>query len=96
MGGKPLDANECTGGKGDLGKDQEKGRGRQGKKVRLEYWSLNGLGGVRIDGWVPGPQDGNLNLEPHPQRTTSCVDRMTTTAREVTQQRKQPCTRQKT
>lgn len=35
-------------------------------------------------------KDGNHNLEPHPPRTTSSVDRMTTAAREVTQQRKQP------
>lgn len=52
------------------------------KELRL------GLGGVRIAGWVPGPQGGNLNLEPHPpeDETTSCVDRMT----RVTQQREQP------
>lgn len=43
---------------------------------------------MRIAGWVPGPQGGNLNLEPHPPEgeTTSCVDRMT----RVTQQREQP------
>lgn len=53
--------------------EPEKGRetARQ-KKVRLEYWSLNGLGGVRIGGWVPGPQDGNLNLEPHPEDDELC------------------------
>lgn len=73
MGGEPLDANECTGGKGDLGKDQDGAREGKGdgkaKKSKVRVFELERLG---RGGWVPGPQDGNLNLEPHPEDDELC------------------------
>lgn len=34
MGGEPLDTNECKGGKGNLGKDQDGAREGEGGKAK--------------------------------------------------------------